>query len=208
VGDKASHWERIYAQRDSDELSWHESSPRTSMELIEESGLPRTAAIVDVGGGGASRLAAELLRVGHTDITIADISPAALECAKAELGEPSAGIAWVEADVRSHDFSRSFDLWHDRAVFHFMVDPVDRNGYLRSLGKALRPGGHLILATFGPDGPDTCSGLPVQRYSAALLSEALGSDFELLSSRLEDHRTPSGRRQQFLYAHMRRRGPG
>jgi SAM-dependent methyltransferase len=207
VVDKASHWGRIYAQRDSDELSWYEPSPRISLELIEESGLPRTAAIVDVGGG-ASRLAAELLRAGYTDITVTDISPAGLEYAKAELGEPSAGIAWVEADARSHDFERSFDLWHDRAVFHFMVDSGDRNGYLRSLGRALRPGGHLILATFGPDGPDTCSGLPVQRYSAALLSEALGRDFELLSSRLEDHRTPSGRRQQFLYVHMRRGASG
>jgi SAM-dependent methyltransferase len=202
VDEVASHWERIYLHRDSGELSWHESSPRTSMELVEEAELPRTAAIIDVGGG-ASQLAAELLGAGYTDITVADISPAGLACAKADLGGASERIAWVEADVRSHDFGRSFDLWHDRAAFHFMVDPENRDGYLGSLRKALRPGGHLILATFGPDAPDTCSGLPVERYSAARLADVLGGDFELLSSRLRDHRTPSGRRQQFLYAHMR-----
>jgi SAM-dependent methyltransferase len=160
------------------------------------------AAILDVGGG-ASRLASELSRSGHTDLTVADISAEALERAKADLGGSSGRVTWIVADMRDHDFNRRFDLWHDRAVFHFMVEAEDRKRYLDSLGKALRPGGHLILATFGPDGPSECSGLPVRRYDADALSQTVGADFELVSSHLTEHRTPSGRIQQFLYAHLR-----
>jgi SAM-dependent methyltransferase len=155
-------------------------------------------------GGGASRLAAELVRRGHRDVTVLDVSARALELAKADLGEAAGEVSWVEADVRSHDFGRRFDLWHDRAAFHFMVEPADRDAYLATLERTLRPGGHLILATFGPQGPTTCSGLPVSRYDAATLSDTLGAGYELLSSRLVEHRTPSGSRQQFLYAHLER----
>jgi ubiquinone/menaquinone biosynthesis C-methylase UbiE len=205
VSDAVSHWERVYARRDPEELSWHQASPRSSLELIEDAGLERSAAIVDVGGG-VSDLAAALLRAGYSDITVADISRTALARAKARLGAESGRIAWVEADVRKHDFGRRFDLWHDRAVLHFMVEAGDRDAYLKTLRRSLRPGGHLILATFGPDGPTACSGLPVDRYSAASLAKALGGEFELLRSRLEEHRTPSDGSQQFLYAHLRRQG--
>jgi SAM-dependent methyltransferase len=126
--------------------------------------VPLDAAIVDVGGG-ASRLAAELRRRGHTDVTVLDLSVQALEIARADLGEAAGGVTWVEGDVRSHDFGRRFDLWHDRAAFHFMVEPPDRDAYLATLDRTLRPGGHLILATFGPQGPTQCSGLPVYRYA-------------------------------------------
>jgi SAM-dependent methyltransferase len=168
--------------------------------------VPLDAAIVDVGGG-ASRLAAELRRRGHTDVTVLDLSVQALEIARADLGEAAGGVTWVEGDVRSHDFGRRFDLWHDRAAFHFMVEPPDRDAYLATLDRTLRPGGHLILATFGPQGPTQCSGLPVYRYDAATLSETLGADYELVSSRLVEHRTPAGRKQQFLYAHLERGQP-
>jgi SAM-dependent methyltransferase len=198
----ARHWERIYTEREPQALSWYEPSPRTSLELIADAVLPPSAGIVDVGGG-ASGLAGALLSAGYSDITVADISGAALARAREALGEASEQIAWVEADVRTHDFGRKFDLWHDRAVFHFMVESDDRNAYLAALRRALRRGGHLILATFGPDGPTTCSGLPVDRYSAAALSARVGEGFELLSSRLVEHRTPSGASQQFLYVHMR-----
>lgn len=200
--DARVHWQRAYAERGTQEPSWTEAVPATSLALIEGTGLRVDAAIIDVGGG-ASRLAAELVQAGFSAVTVADISAEALERAKADLGESAGRVTWVEADVRSHDFGCTFDLWHDRAAFHFMVESSDRSDYLKSLRRALRPGGHLILATFGPDGPTTCSGLPVSRHSATSLSETLGSEFELLSSRLKDHRTPFGRSQQFLYAHLR-----
>ena len=178
------------------------------MELIQEAALPLDAAIIDVGGG-ASRLAGELLRAGHSDLTVADVAPEGLDRAKADLGEAAGEeVSWVEADVRAHDFDRRFDLWHDRALFHFMVSATDRDAYLAALDRALRPGGHLILATFGPKGPTRCSGLPVGRYDTGAISETLGTGFELVSSRLMEHRTPSGRSQQFLYAHLKRRPLG
>jgi ubiquinone/menaquinone biosynthesis C-methylase UbiE len=201
----ASHWEQVYARCDPEELSWHQPSPQGSLELIEDAGLERSAGIIDVGGG-VSDLAAALLKAGYSDITVADISRTALARAKARLGAASGRIAWVEADVRKYDFGRRFDLWHDRAIFHFMVEAGDRDGYLETLRRSLRLGGHLILATFGPGGPTTCSGLPVDRYSAASLAKVLGEEFELLFSRAEEHRTPSGSSQQFLYAHLRRQG--
>jgi SAM-dependent methyltransferase len=198
-----AHWRNVYAQREPDAVSWFEANPATSLAMIEEAELGRDAAILDVGGG-ASRLAAELLRDGYSDVTVADISVGALKRAKSELGEDADRVTWIEADVRQHDFGRLFDFWHDRALFHFMVDPDDRDDYVDTLRRTLRPGGHLVLSTFGPDGPTQCSGLPVSRYHAEELSSVLRPDFELLSSRLQDHETPSGARQQFVYVLLQR----
>src|SRR5918995_5202074 len=144
-----AHWERIYEEKAPDEVSWYESVPRASLELIEEARVARDAAILDVGGG-ASRLAGRLLDAGYTDITVADISGRALDRARAALGEDADRVAWVEADIRDHDFGRGFDLWHERAVLHFMVADADRSGYLEVLRRTLRPAGHVIVATFGP----------------------------------------------------------
>jgi SAM-dependent methyltransferase len=180
--ESAAHWQQTYGERSTEELSWTEPVPDTSLALIREATLPLDAAIVDVGGG-ASRLASELLRRGYSDVTVADITAQALERAKADLGDAAAEVTWVEADVRAHDFGRRFDLWHDHAVFHFMVEPADRDGYLEVLSRSLRPGGHLILATFGPDGPTQCSGLPVSRYDAEAISQTLGANYEPVSSR-------------------------
>ena len=202
-GDR-SHWENTYSRKAPEKVSWYEPRPRRSLELIQATGLGRDAGILDVGGG-ASGLAAQLLAMGYMDLTVADISATALAHAKAELAGDAAKVCWVEADVRTHNFGRLYDLWHDRAVFHFMVSPADRTGYLNVLCRTLRPGGHLIIATFGPQGPTQCSGLPVERYSADELQRALGEDFELASSSLAVHRTPSGASQQFLYAHLLRR---
>lgn len=199
-----AHWERTYTDKTVDQVSWYEPQPQRSLDLIEATQLGHDARILDVGGG-ASSLAARLLGLGYTDLTVADISPAALAHAQTELGSDAARITWVEVDIRSHDFGRWYDLWHDRAVFHFMVDPADRDGYLDVLRKTLRPGGHVVLATFGRQGPTRCSGLPVERYGADDVQRVLGEDFELLSSTLADHHTPSGRSQQFHYAHLRRR---
>ena len=203
AGDRA-HWDGSYARRAPDQVSWYEPLPRRSLELIQTTGLGHDAGILDVGGG-ASSLTARLLTMGYTDLTVVDISPAALAHARTALGGSAAQITWIEADVRTHDFGRRYDLWHDRAVFHFMVDAADRKRYLDVLHKTLRPGGHLILATFGPQGPTECSGLPVDRYGPDDVQQVLGDDFTLLSSSLVVHRTPSGRSQQFHYAHLLRR---
>ena len=202
-----AHWEDSYSKKTPEELSWYEPRPQRSLELIQATGLGQNARILDVGGG-ASSLAAHLLGMGYTDLTVADISPAAIAHAIAELGSDAARVTWVEADVRSHDFRRRYDLWHDRAVFHFMVSVADREGYLDVLRRTLRPGGHVIMGTFGPQGPTQCSGLPVQRYGAKDLVSVLGGDFALASASLTTHRTPSGACQQFLYAHFFRRPAG
>ena len=183
-----------------DEVSWFEAEPRSSLTMIEALALPPGAPIVDVGGG-ASGLARELLSRGHTDITVADISAEALERAGDGFSEADR-ITWVVADVRDHDFGRRFALWHDRAVFHFMVASEDREAYLRTMRKSIEPGGHALIATFGPNGPDRCSGLPVARYSAEELSATIGDWAELESAHTEGHRTPSGADQEFLFTHF------
>lgn len=202
--DERARWESTYAERTPETVSWFESRPQHSLELIEAAEVDHDAGILDVGGG-ASSLAAQLLDIGYQDITVADISQTALAHAEAELGGSAARFAWVVADIRTHSFDRRYDLWHDRAVFHFMVSPADREGYLDVLRRTLQPGGDLILATFGPQGPTQCSGLPVERYSAEALQRVLGEDFQLVSSSLATHHTPSGASQQFLYARLHRR---
>jgi SAM-dependent methyltransferase len=197
----AEHWSRVWTSKEPTEFSWFEAEPRTSVEMVAALGLPADAPILDVGGG-ASALARELVSLGFSDVSVADISGQALEKARAAVGPKSDRITWIEADVRSHDFGRRFRLWHDRAVFHFMTEPSDREAYLEALGRSLEPGGHLIIATFGPDGPSRCSGLPVQRYGAPELADVLAPLARLVSSRLEEHVTPAGSSQQFLYAHL------
>ncbi len=200
MGPERAHWNRVYSEKAPDAMSWFEPAPRTSLAMIDALDLPRDAPIIDVGGG-ASRLAAELLGRGYSDITVADISSAALE--RAREGFPDAGrIEWVAADVRSHDFGRRFALWHDRAAFHFMVTADDRRGYLATLERSLEPSAHVILATFGPEGPTRCSGLPVARYGPDLLAETIGEHAQLVSAHLEEHLTPSSASQQFLFAHL------
>lgn len=194
------HWERVYAEKAPDSVSWFEWTPRASLAMIEELALPLDAPIVDVGGG-ASSLAGELLSRGYTDLTVVDISAEALERARESLREPDR-ITWVVADLRDHDFGRRFALWHDRAVFHFMVEPGDREAYMETLERSIASPGHVIVATFGPEGPTRCSGLPVERYDAAALAAAFDGRAALISSHLEIHRTPSGTPQQFLFAHL------
>jgi 2-polyprenyl-3-methyl-5-hydroxy-6-metoxy-1,4-benzoquinol methylase len=200
----AGHWEGVYEQREPEQLSWFEDTPETSLAWIDRTDIALDAAILDAGGG-ASQLAAGLVERGHTDVTVADISSAALETAKAQTDAAGDRITWVQADLRSHTFDRQYDLWHDRAVFHFMVDAADRDGYLDVLRASIRAGGHLILATFGPHGPEQCSNLPVRRYSAEEAAALLADDFDLVDSDLTDHPTPGGSVQQFMYAWLRRR---
>jgi SAM-dependent methyltransferase len=194
------HWEQLYTENQPDQVSWFEPVPASSLAMIEGLDLPLDAPILDVGGG-ASRLAAELVRRGHADVTVVDISGEALE--RAREGFQDAGrVEWVLADVRDHDFGRRFALWHDRAMFHFMVSPEDRAAYLATLKRSLEPSGHVVMATFGPDGPTRCSGLPVARYGVEELAAAIAERASLVFSHLEQHRTPGGATQQFLYAHL------
>lgn len=201
----AEHWRHVYSAGESAGLSWFEAVPAVSLRMIEVAGVRRDAAIIDVGGG-ASRLAGGLVERGYLDVTVADVSPTALATARAELGELAGAVDWVLADVRSHDFGRVFDLWHDRATLHFMVDVDDRRAYLATLRASLRPGGFLVIATFGPEGPSECSGLPVLRYGPEELIAMLGAEFEPLMSELVMHRTPRGTEQQFHYGLLRRAG--
>ena len=202
--DRAAHWDRVYTTKQPTALSWYEPEPTHSLELIAASGQPASGSIIDVGGGMSS-LGPSLVGLGYSDVSVADISAAALDRARTQIGPAGEDITWIDADVRTHDFQRRYDLWHDRAVFHFMVEPGDRDAYLATLHRSLCPGGHLILATFGPNGPEQCSGLPTTRYGAPRLAATLGPDYELLSAELDTHQTPSGVTQQFLYTHFQRR---
>lgn len=198
-----SHWERIYGEKDSAELSWYQHRAERSLALIRDSGVTAEAPIIDVGGG-ASRLAADLLQEGFRELWVLDISAAALDRARAALGPDASRIRWVESDVTEAALPAAhFALWHDRAVFHFLTDPADRAAYVDTLRTALRPGGDAIIATFAEDGPERCSGLPVMRYDAATLMAQFGGGFELLHTEKESHRTPAGAVQSFRYCRLR-----
>jgi trans-aconitate methyltransferase len=179
-------------------VSWYQRSPQLSLQMIAATGVAADGAIIDVGGG-ASTLVDKLLESGYSDVTVLDIASAALERSRARLGDAAKNVMWIEADILHFKPNRSFRLWHDRAVFHFLTEKSQQRHYADLLQKAIEPGGHLILATFGPDGPERCSGLPVQRYSTEELSRLLEPVFELQAQDLEEHKTPRGSVQQFLY---------
>lgn len=192
------HWQRLYQTADVSRVSWHQAVPERSLELFRATGIAPTAPILDVGGG-ASTLVDHLLEAGFRDVSVLDLAPLALATAQERLGTAASQVRWIAADITEFQPARQYALWHDRAVFHFLIDQGRRERYLHVLRRALAPGGHLILATFGPSGPTHCSGLPVERYSAEQLGAALGSGFRLARSLLEEHVTPNGGRQQFLY---------
>ncbi len=196
--ERQRHWESAYAGKAEDEVSWFQDSPDLSLALIAAAGVGRNARLIDVGGG-AARLADALLDAGFKNITVLDIVEAGLAKTKARLGPRADEIAWVVQDVTTWHPAAQFDLWHDRAVFHFLTEAGDRRAYVEALRRALTPGGHVILAAFGPDGPDKCSGLPVVRYDAAGIAAELGAVFGLEEERSETHVTPGGAAQHFLY---------
>ena len=198
-----AHWDAVYQRKRPTEVSWYEPSPATSVAFIHASKLRSTDPIIDVGGG-ASLLVDELLRQGYTDLTVLDISGTALQTVRSRLGEHPTGVQLLQADVLSFEPTRRYALWHDRAVFHFLVEAVDRKRYIAALQRGLLEDGHVVIATFGPLGPEKCSGLPVRRYDSTSLAAELGNEFALTDSALVLHRTPSGAEQQLLYCHFQR----
>lgn len=198
----SGHWDAVWHDRDPDEVTWFQAEPKLSLRLIQ-AGMTPDHSIVDIGGG-ASRLVDHLLDAGYEDVTVLDIAPAALSAARDRLGLRSEWVNWVAADVTTARFERTFDLWHDRAVFHFLTDADDRARYLATLDASIQVGGHVVLATFGPDGPERCSGLPVRRYSIELMQATLGETFELIDHEIEQHDAPNGIIQQFVYGLFRR----
>ncbi len=200
--DWRQHWEAVYRTRRSGEVSWYQENPARSRELICRTGASLGASIIDVGGG-ASRLVDHLVADGFTDNTVLDVSASALRQARERLGAAAARITWIEADITTFVPPRRYRVWHDRAVFHFLTELQDRQRYAGVLRAALAPHGDVIIATFGLSGPERCSGLPVQRYSASTLAAELGSGFTLMAEEAESHVTPSGAVQLFQYCWFR-----
>ena len=199
--DQAGHWDQIYRERGPREVSWFQADPAVSVELISAAVAgDRTTPVIDVGGGG-SLLAATLARSGFTDVTVLDISARALDAARRQ--DPTRTVSFLRADVLSWQPPRQWQVWHDRAVFHFLTIPENRARYLATLRRGLRPGGSLVLATFAPGGPTHCSGLPVARYSAQDLATELGGDFTVTITRTEQHHTPDGAMQPFTWVGAR-----
>jgi 2-polyprenyl-3-methyl-5-hydroxy-6-metoxy-1,4-benzoquinol methylase len=201
--DSQSHWERIYSEKAPDAVSWYRPHLEKSISLIEQFAPGKSAAIIDVGGG-ESTLVDDLLARGYENTTVLDISRAAIHTSRKRLGSASERISWFVADITKVKLGASaYDVWHDRAVFHFLTAESDRVAYVRQVAEAVRRGGHVIVSTFGPEGPMKCSGLDVVRYDAESLHSEFGGHFQLLDSSEELHQTPFGTVQQFLYCHCK-----
>ncbi|MFA5627318.1 MAG: class I SAM-dependent methyltransferase [Thiohalomonadaceae bacterium] len=202
--ERKRHWEQIYTHKPVDEVSWFQPHPDYSLRLITAANISKTEPMIDVGGG-ASRLVDALLEDGYGDVGVLDISATALRLASARLAERAEQVQWFEADVMEFKPPRSYALWHDRAVFHFLVEPAERWAYRQCLERGLRAGGQLVIATFALDGPEQCSNLPVQRYSEESLSAELGDGYRLLDSLTEVHITPAQKEQHFVYCRFQKR---
>lgn len=199
------HWEKVYTTKEPDNVSWFQPHAEISLRLINGTELGREAAIIDVGGG-ASTLVDDLLDGGYRELTILDLSGAALKESKRRLGAQGKHVRWMEADITLAALEpHSFDIWHDRAVFHFLTTEEDRQAYVQQVLRALKPGGHVIMATFGTQGPLQCSGLPVVRYAPGELHAEFGEAFSLLTHEEHLHHTPFGTDQQFIYCLCRKR---
>lgn len=205
MSDRTAHWQNVYATKGETEVSWFQDRPAISLEMIRAASPDRAAAIIDIGGG-ASRLVDALLQGGYRNLAVLDLSANALDIAKKRIGATASTVDWIVADATTWRPAKTWDVWHDRAAFHFLTDPRDRAAYVERLRSAVAPGGHVIIATFAPDGPEKCSGLPVQRHDSASLSAELGPEFELVETRSETHHTPWRSTQAFQFSRFRRRG--
>ena len=204
---RQSHWERVYHTKAPDQVSWYQPEPRLSLELIQEAAPSRSARIIDVGGG-ASTLVDGLLAAGYQDITVLDIASEALARSRQRLGAAGDQVRWLQADILADPLpAAEFDIWHDRAVFHFLTSDADRDRYVERVRSSLRPAGHVIVATFAHDGPAKCSGLPVTRYAPDALAARFGAALVLVRSVREEHVTPAGVLQPFTYCLLRSTEP-
>lgn len=203
TGHRQEHWQRSYQSKAERDVSWHQDSPEPSLTLVTAAAASLDTRIIDIGGG-SSHLVDHLLQRGYRKVSVLDVSSAALDRAKARLGEQAGAVEWIATDVTTWTPADRYEVWHDRATFHFMVTEADRSAYLARLRRALAPGGHAIIATFALDGPEKCSGLPVMRYDAESLAETLGREFALVRSERHLHQTPWGAVQAFQFSVFRR----
>ncbi len=202
--EKKERWENVYATKSQDQMSWYRDHLDNSLKLILQTGVEKDAAIIDVGGG-SSTLVDDLLDKGFADITVLDISGSAIKKSKERLGAFSQMVGWIVADITEAVLPEGrFDVWHDRAVFHFLTDASDRRKYIDLLLRSLKPGGHLIVASFGLEGPQKCSGLDVVRYNPETMSAEFGGQFTLVDSLDETHNTPFGTTQEFIYCYFKK----
>ena len=199
--DTQTHWDKIYTEKALDQVSWYRPHLEISLALIEQAGAGVSASIIDIGAG-ESTLVDDLLARGYSDLTILDISQAAIAASRKRLGDAAERVRWLVADITQAELEPSaYDVWHDRAVFHFLTAAAGRRAYVRQVVRTVRRGGHIIVSAFGPEGPTRCSGLDVVRYDAESLHAEFGANFRLLSSSRHLHKTPFGTTQQFLYCH-------
>jgi len=198
--DRQQHWETVYSSKATDRVSWFQQHAASSLRLIQ--GCANTdAKIIDVGGG-ASVLVDNLLDAGYRNLTVLDLAESALASSRARLGTRAQSVQWIAADITRADLPAAhYDVWHDRAVFHFLTDPADRARYVEQVLKSVKPGGHVIVAAFGPGGPLQCSGLDVMRYAPDALHAEFGAPFRLLGHETETHLTPAGKEQEFVYCY-------
>ncbi len=201
--DRQDHWNRVYRDKAVESVSWYQSFPETSLDMIAASGVGKAAGIIDVGGG-ASVLVAHLLALGYSSLAVLDVSGAALQASRARLGARADEVDWIEADVTRFQPPRRYALWHDRAAFHFLTDPADRAAYVRTLRRTLQQDGTVVMATFAPDGPPKCSGLDVLRHDERSIGAELGAEFRMREWRRETHVTPAGAAQRFIYCRFER----
>lgn len=202
--ERRDHWEQVYSTRQAEKLGWYRPRLDTSLSWIMELDLDKDAALIDVGGG-ASTLVDDLIDAGFESLTVLDVADSALNAAKKRLGRQSDLVMWLPVDITAYPLPKKrFALWHDRAAFHFLTETTEQDAYCRNLEKALLPGGHVIIATFAPEAPPRCSGMPVQRYDEEQLARRLGDAFTPVRQQREMHITPAGVEQQFLYAEFRR----
>lgn len=198
------HWENVYSSRAVDEVSWFQAHADLSLKLIQATAAPLSASIIDVGGG-ASTLVDDLLAAGYQHLTVLDLAAAALAAARHRLGARASAVRWVEDNIIEASLpAHAYDIWHDRAVFHFLTSADERHAYVAAVLRAVKPGGHVIVATFAENGPTQCSGLPVMRYEAGQLHAEFGEPFVLLRHEKESHQTPGGSRQEFVYCYCRK----
>ena len=201
--DSTDHWNEVYSKKTEAELSWHQDDPSVALDLMKKARLTSTSTVIYIGAG-TSRLIERLLDLGLSDLSALDLSESALAAARVRLGEREMSVKWIVEDITRWEPTQTYDIWHDRAVFHFLVNPKDRIAYIQRLSRSVAPGGHAIIATFAIDGPAKCSGLPVARYSPTTLAETIGADFSLLTHQFYLHHTPWGNQQSFQYSLFRR----